>query len=64
MTTSQLPVGTEIELHFGVEEGQSAGRLAMSAVVRHCAAGKIGVQFQNVDPSQREHWWQIMRGAR
>jgi hypothetical protein len=34
----------------------------MRAVVRHCAKGRIGVQFVNVDPSQREHWWKIMRG--
>ena len=59
-----LPVGTEIEVHFGIEEGQTSGRLQMRAVVRHCTAGRIGVQFLNVDPSQREHWWQILRGAR
>lgn len=58
-----LDTGTEIEVHFGVEEGQSAGKFQLHAVVRHCRGGKVGVEFVNVDPAQRDHWWKIMRGA-
>lgn len=61
LSEKQLPVGTEIEVHFGVLETESRGRLQMKAVVRHCAKGRIGVHFVNVDPAQREHWWKIMR---
>lgn len=61
---NQFPIGTEIEVHFGIEENQNSGRLQMRAVVRHCTAGRIGAQFVNVEPAQREHWWQILRGAR
>ena len=64
LTTSPLPVGMEIEVHFGLDESQTSGKLQMRAVVRHCSAGRIGVQFLDVDSAQREHWWQIMRGAR
>jgi hypothetical protein len=54
-------VGTEIEVHFGVHDDHPSGKLQMRAVVRHCGKGKIGVQFVNVEPSQRDHWWKIMR---
>jgi PilZ domain len=54
--------GTEVEVHFGVQDDNLSGKFQMRAVVRHCAKGRIGVQFVNVDPSQREHWWKIMRG--
>lgn len=60
LTTSPLPVGMEIEVHFGLDESQTSGKLQMRAVVRHCSAGRI----LNVDSAQGEHWWQIMRGAR
>jgi hypothetical protein len=46
----------EIEVHFGLDESQTSGRLQMGAVVRHCSAGRIGVQFLNVDSAQRKHW--------
>jgi len=57
----QYPVGTEIEVHFGVHDNDPSGKLQMRAVVRHCGKGKMGVQFVNVEPSQRDHWWKIMR---
>ncbi len=57
----QYPVGTEIEVHFGVYDDQPSGKLLMRAVVRHSGRGKIGVQFINVEPDQRDHWWKIMR---
>jgi len=59
-----FPVGTEVQVHFGIDENQNSGRLQMHGVVRHHTAGRIGVPFLNVDPSQREHWWEILRGAR
>ena len=62
LTEKQYAPGTEVEIHFGVADDQASGKLRMSAVIRHCAKGKVGVQFLNVDPSQREHWWKIMRG--
>jgi hypothetical protein len=62
LTELQYPVGTEVEVHFGVHENEAGGRLQMRAVVRHCHKGRLGVQFVNVDPTQREHWWKIMRG--
>lgn len=55
------PVGTEIEVHFGVHDERPEGKLQMRAVVRHATKGRIGVQFINVEPSQRDHWWKIMR---
>ena len=58
-----LAIGTEIEVHFGVDQNQTVGKLRMEAVVRHCTAGRIGVQFLNVDASQREHWWKMLRGG-
>jgi len=64
LTESGLPMGTEIDVHFGIEEGKSSGRLQMRGVVRHYTRGKMGVQFLNVDAAQREHWWKILRGAR
>ena len=64
LTDQALPLGAEVEVHFGVDEEQNAGRLQMRAVVRHCTAGRLGLQFLNVSPEQREHWWQIIRGAR
>jgi len=64
LTENQLPIGTEIEVHFGIEENQTSGRLQMRGIVRHCSAGRIGVQFLNVEPAQRDHWWQILRGVR
>jgi len=57
----QYPVGTEIEVHFGVHDNDPSGKLQMRAVVRHCGKGKMGVQFVNVEPSQRDLWWKIMR---
>jgi hypothetical protein len=57
----QYQVGTEIEVHFGVQDDNPAGKLQMRAVVRHCNNGRVGVQFVNVEPSQRERWWKIMR---
>jgi len=63
LSETHFPIGTEIEVHFGIENTQTSGRLQMRAVVRHCTLGRIGVQFLNVDASQREHWWQILRGA-
>lgn len=58
-----LDSGAEIEVHFGVEEGQTTGKFQMPAIVRHCGGGKIGVEFLNVDAAQRDHWWKIMRGS-
>jgi hypothetical protein len=55
------PLGTEIEVHFGIHDDQLSGKLQMHAVVRHCGKGRLGVQFLNVEPAQREHWWKIMR---
>ena len=63
LTEKQLALGLEIEVHFGVEEDDTRGKLQMRAVVRHCGAGRLGVQFINVDAGQREHWWKIMRGS-
>jgi hypothetical protein len=57
----QYPVGTEIEVHFGVHDDHPAGKLQMRAIVRHCGKERLGVQFVNVEPSQRDHWWKIMR---
>jgi hypothetical protein len=51
--------GTEIEVHFGVHEDKTAGKLRMRAVVRHCAQGKIGAQFLDHDSDE---WWKMMRG--
>jgi PilZ domain len=61
LAEKQYPVGTEIEVHFGVEEKDVCGRLKMRAIVRHSGTGRIGVQFVNVDATQRDHWWKIMR---
>ena len=61
LSEKQYPVGTEIEVHFGVEENELRGKLRMRAVVRHCGNGRIGVHFTNVDSAQRDHWWRIMR---
>ena len=57
----QYPAGTEIEVHFGVHDDHPSGKLQMRAVVRHCGKGRLGVQFVNVEPTQRDHWWKIMR---
>jgi hypothetical protein len=57
----QYPVGSEIEVHFGVHDDHPAGKLQMRAVVRHCGKGRLGVHFVNVEPAQRDHWWKIMR---
>lgn len=61
LSEKQYPAGTEIEVHFGVEESERRGKLRMLAVVRHSGNGRLGVHFTNVDPTQREHWWKIMR---
>lgn len=61
LSEKQYPVGTEIEVHFGVEESELRGKLQMHAVVRHSGNGRIGVHFTNVDSTQRDHWWKIMR---
>ena len=61
LSEKQYSAGTEIEVHFGVEEAEVQGRLKMRAIVRHCGKGRIGVHFVNVDASQRDHWWKIMR---
>jgi PilZ domain len=61
LSETQYPAGTEIEVHFGVHDDRPAGKLQMRAGVRHCGKGRIGVQFVNVEPSQRDHWWKIMR---
>ena len=61
LSEKQYPVGAEIEVHFGVDESERRGKLRMMAVVRHCGNGRIGVHFTNVDSTQREHWWKIMR---
>lgn len=63
LSEKQYPVGTEIEVHFGVEESELRGKLRMHAVVRHCGNGRIGVHFKNVEPAQRDHWWKIMRSG-
>ena len=57
----QYPVGTEIEVHFGVHDDRPAGKLQMQAVVRYSGKGRLGVQFLNMEPAQRDHWWKIMR---
>jgi hypothetical protein len=62
LTEKHYPAGTDVEVHFGLRDDSLSGKLQMRAVVRHCAKGRIGVQFVNVDTSQREHWWKIMRG--
>ena len=62
LTEKQLSEGTEVEVHFGVADDQASSKLRMNAVVRHCAKGRIGVKFLNVDAAQRDHWWKIMRG--
>jgi len=56
VTQQQLSTGTEIEVHFGVEENVVRGKLRMRGVVRHCGGGKIGVQFLDAQPTQRDHW--------
>jgi PilZ domain-containing protein len=61
LSEKQYPVGTEIEVHFGVEESELRGKFRMHAIVRHCGKGRIGVHFVNVDAAQRDHWWKIMR---
>jgi len=61
LSEKEYPAGTEIEVHFGVEETELRGRLQMRAIVRHCGKGRIGVHFVNVDTTQRDHWWKIMR---
>lgn len=61
LSEKQYPVGTEIEVHFGVEETEVRGRFKMRAIVRHSGKGRIGVHFVNVEPAQRDHWWKIMR---
>ena len=61
LSEKQYPVGTEIEVHFGVEESELRGKFRMHAVVRHSGHGRIGVHFTNVEPAQRDHWWKIMR---
>ena len=60
LSEKQYPVGTEIEVHFGVEETEVRGRLKMRAIVRHSGQGRIGVHFVNVDVTQRDYWWKIM----
>ena len=55
-------VGSVIEVHFGVDEDRTTGKLQMRAIVRHCGQGRIGVHFIDVDTTQRQHWWTIMRG--
>jgi PilZ domain-containing protein len=62
VTEKQSPIGTELEVHFGLEEDNLSGRLQMRGVVRHCRVARIGVQFVDVQPAQREHWWKIMKG--
>jgi hypothetical protein len=62
LSEHEHPIGTEIEVHFGVAEDRTSGKLQMRAVVRHCGKGKIGVHFVDVDTTQRDHWWKIMRG--
>jgi hypothetical protein len=62
LTEKHYPTGTDVEVHFGLQDDNLSGKFQMRAVVRHCAKGRIGVQFVNVDPSQRDHWWKIMRG--
>lgn len=61
LSEKQYPVGTEIEVHFGVQENELRGSLQLRAIVRHCGNGRIGVHFVNVEPAQRDHWWKIMR---
>jgi PilZ domain len=61
LSEKEYPVGTEIEVHFGVEETGVRGRLQMRAIVRHCGKDRIGVHFVNLDATQRDHWWKIMR---
>ena len=61
LSEKQYPAGTEIEVHFGVEESEFRGKFRMHAIVRHCGKGRIGVHFVNVDAAQRDHWWKIMR---
>jgi hypothetical protein len=62
VTERQFQVGAELELHFGLEEDQLSGRLQLRGVVRHGGVARIGVQFVDVQPGQREHWWKIMKG--
>jgi c-di-GMP-binding flagellar brake protein YcgR len=62
LTEKQYSAGTEVEVHFGIQDDQASGKLRMRAVIRHCAKGRLGVQFLNVNPTEREHWWKIMRG--
>jgi len=61
LTEVQYPAGTEVEVHFGVHDKRPEGRLQMRAIVRHCHKGRVGVQFVDVQPAQRDHWWKIMR---
>lgn len=61
LSEKQYPIGTEVEVHFGVEESEGRGKLRMRAVVRHSGKGRVGVHFTNVDSTQRELWWKIMR---
>jgi hypothetical protein len=61
LTEKEYAMGTEIEVHFGVHESEPSGKLQMRAIVRHCGKGRIGVHFVNVDATQRDHWWKIMR---
>ena len=61
LSERQFAVGTEIEVHFGVLQSEFRGKFQMSAVVRHCGKGRIGIHFKDIDPGTREHWWKIMR---
>jgi len=61
LTEVLYSLGTEVEVHFGVYDDHPAGKLQMRAIVRHCNKGRIGVQFVDVQPAQRDHWWKIMR---
>jgi hypothetical protein len=62
LSEEQPSTGTEIEVHFLLREDEPSGRLRMRAAVRHCGQGRIGAQFVDVDPSDREPWWRIIRG--
>jgi len=55
--------GTEIEVHFLLHEDEPSGRLRMRAAVRHCGRGRIGAQFVDIDPADRENFWHILRGV-
>jgi hypothetical protein len=50
-TNYVCPIGTELEMHFSGAGYQFESLLTITAIVRSCSFGKLGVQFVNLRPS-------------